>query len=139
MKQYKKDVGLPALKELHELDDKGLVAEVDRKISIFEKYAASQRTLYTTMVSMGWDVSRVMERVAELELALIARKQELEAEGRSVLEDDAWVNGRKMLMDDVKFIHKHGLDVSRFKSEVATKTAKDADSIFTVENVDKGE
>lgn len=135
---YKKATGIPELRELQTMDDKGLVATVNRKIEIFEKYAAAQKVLFNTMSSMGWDVSKVMERVAELELALIERKQQVEEAGGNVLEDEAWMNGRKLLMDDVKFIHKHGLDVSRFKTEVAMKTAKDEDAIFTIENVDKG-
>lgn len=131
---YKQKVGLPKLRELHELEDRGLVADVERRIEIFERYAAAQRELYSAVTAMGWDASKVAERVAELEMLMIQRKSRLEESGHDPLEDEAYMNARKELMQNIKFMHQHGLDRFKFEKELEKRKQSSGDDIFEVTN-----
>ena len=133
LSDFKKSAGLPVLKDIQVLEEQGLSEAVSRKIEQYERYVAAQRVLYTTLSSLGWNVAKVVERALELEGMMISRKEKLEEEGTDPLEDDVYMAARDQLMKELQFIHKHGLDVEKFKSELVSKGRSD-DVIFEVHN-----
>ena len=134
LEAYKRDKGLPTKQDLAILEKHGLVEEVNRRIEMMERYTAAQRTLVSTIAATGWGLNNVVERIADLEMWLIQKGEELQSKGENPIDCPEWMKARDSLMKDLAFAHKHGLEMNKFRAELEQKAKKvGVDDLFEVE------
>ena len=130
-RQFKEKTGLPTLKELQELEDKGYADQVLERIERLKKYAVANEVVYNQFASTGYRVANVIQDSVTLRTQLWELEEKLRSEGKVPIEDKVYQTAWKMLQEQVQFIEKHKLDVSKFGAELAKrKDDTDDDELF---------
>lgn len=133
--KFKKDNNLPDMKEIQKNLSMGLAEQVERRLKYFAEYNALQEQVLQLVHGAGWDVANIVNSIVDLQGKLFELEAKLEGEGINPLESDEYMRARKMLTDQIQYIHKHKLDVAEFRHKVQKKKEDlDDDSIFTVED-----
>lgn len=142
--EYKDKMGLPKWndlsREIERLSEKhgvGWADELKAKIDVHRKYVEYQTLLAQNYSALGLQHVNVIHNVVDLQNKIFVLEEKLRSEGRNPLESSEWVKARELLMKEMQFIHKHGLDEKKFQHNlsVAKKRSGD-DDLFVVEEVD---
>lgn len=133
MKEFKKKTGLVSMDEIKKLPV-GSVEALKQKVALMDEYAVANQKLVDLFGSVGGRVVNSLNQVIDLQGKLLLLEKKCEREGINPLENKDWVKARKMLADEIQFVHKHGLDAADVQSKVeARKRGRDDDVLFTIE------
>lgn len=139
MKEFKRKTGLVSMDEIKELPI-GSVEALKQKVALMDEYAVANQKLVDLFGSVGGRVVNSLNQVIDLQGKLLLLERKCEEEGLNPLENPDWVKARKMLSDEIQFVHKHGLDAADVQSKVeARKRERDDDVLFTIEKNEEEE
>lgn len=114
------------------------INDMEKKITLMERYYAVKKNIVDQMAIIGVDFLNVTDNIVDLQGKLWELEEKLKEEGKNPLESKKWVEAKKMLMSEIQFVHKQGLNTLDIESKIqARKEKMNDDIVFEIEPIEE--
>ena len=134
LNEFKNKTGLVKMEEIKKLPIT-TIQLLEKKIELMNNYAIANQRLVDLFGAVGGRMVNALNVYIDLQAKLLELEDECKLRKENPLENRGWLKAREMLANEIKFIHKHGLDTADVQSKIETRKHKrNEDIIFEVDS-----